>query len=137
MSKVDGMLLTDLPGVGSSLAERMITCLGQAEDVWDALRVGDIERLAEVDGLSGNRALSLCRDFASSGWQLSSKDATGVRGESGVESVACGSTEGIEKKKGVGPFLATSEAEKIHHKLIEELAKNARSKATSNRLKLL
>ncbi|MBT4407942.1 MAG: hypothetical protein HOC79_08750 [Euryarchaeota archaeon] len=139
MSKVDGMLLTDLPGVGSSLAERMISCLGQAEDVWDALRVGDVERLAEVDGLSGNRALSLCRDFASSGWQLSSKDTAdvsgvrGVRGVSGVRSES-GGESGV---KGVGPFLATSEAEKIHHKLIEELAKNARCKATSNRLKLL
>ena len=148
MSEVEGMLLTDLPGVGSCLAERMISQIGGVDEVWDAVKLGDIEKLAEVDGLSGNRALGICRAYANNEFDIDVRQSN--EGNSSVQNKSNTQKSNTQKSNSrksnsrrpnsrgtLGPFLATSEAEKVHQKLLAGLISSARNKVTANRLKLL
>ena len=58
------MVLTKLPGVTERMASKMKDHFGSEEAVVSTLASGDVGRLAEVEGLSVKRALSLARSYA-------------------------------------------------------------------------
>ena len=53
------MVLSALPGVSERMAKKMTEHFGSEEAVVSTLESGDVGRLAEVEGLSVKRALSL------------------------------------------------------------------------------
>ena len=55
------MVLSALPGVGDRLAKKITDHFGDEQAALDSLRCGDIARVAEIDGVSPKRALSLAR----------------------------------------------------------------------------
>ena len=55
------LALQDLPGVGSSLADRLSRTLGSEGAVIEALDRGDVASLTAVEGLSANRAIRLIK----------------------------------------------------------------------------
>jgi DNA mismatch repair protein MutS2 len=55
------MVLSALPGVGDRLAKKITDHFGDEQAALDSLRCGDIARIAEIDGVSPKRALSLAR----------------------------------------------------------------------------
>ena len=57
------MVLTAIPGVSERMAAKMGQHFGSEEAVMTTLASGDVGRLAEVEGLSVKRALSLARSF--------------------------------------------------------------------------
>ena len=57
------MVLTAIPGVSERMAAKMRQHFGSEEAVMTTLASGDVGRLAEVEGLSVKRALSLARSF--------------------------------------------------------------------------
>ncbi|DAC54038.1 MAG TPA: hypothetical protein D7I11_05550 [Candidatus Poseidoniales archaeon] len=61
---MDFMVLSTLPGVSKRMATKMREHFGSEEAVVSTLASGDVGRLAEVEGLSVKRALSLARSFA-------------------------------------------------------------------------
>lgn len=70
------MVLSALPGVSERMAKKMTEHFGSEEAVVSTLESGDVGRLAEVDGLSVKRALSLARSFAGDAGQfLATKEA--------------------------------------------------------------
>lgn len=70
------MVLTSIPGVSERMAHRMTAHFGSEEAVMSSLVSGDIARLAEVEGLSAKRALSMARQVAGGGGQfLATKEA--------------------------------------------------------------
>lgn len=70
------MVLTSIPGVSERMAHRMTEHFGSEQAVMDTLVSGDIARLAEVEGLSAKRALSMARELAGDGGQfLATKEA--------------------------------------------------------------
>ena len=70
------MVLTTLPGVSERMASKMKDHFGSEEAVVSTLASGDVGRLAEVEGLSVKRALSLARSFAGGeGTFLATKEA--------------------------------------------------------------
>ncbi len=70
------MVLTTLPGVSERMASKMKEHFGSEEAVVSTLASGDVGRLAEVEGLSVKRALSLARSFAGGeGTFLATKEA--------------------------------------------------------------
>ena len=70
------MVLTRLPGVSERMASKMKDHFGSEEAVVSTLASGDVGRLAEVEGLSVKRALSLARSFAGGeGTFLATKEA--------------------------------------------------------------
>ena len=70
------MVLTKLPGVSERMASKMKDHFGSEEAVVSTLASGDVGRLAEVEGLSVKRALSLARSFAGGeGTFLATKEA--------------------------------------------------------------
>ena len=70
------MVLTKLPGVTERMASRMKEHFGSEEAVVSTLASGDVGRLAEVEGLSVKRALSLARSYAGGeGSFLATKEA--------------------------------------------------------------
>ena len=70
------MVLSALPGVSERMAKKMTEHFGSEEAVVSTLESGDVGRLAEVDGLSVKRALSLARSYAGDGGQfLATKEA--------------------------------------------------------------
>ena len=58
------MVLSALPGVGERLAKKMTEHFGSEEAALSSLRSGDIGQIAEIDGVSPKRALSLARCIA-------------------------------------------------------------------------
>ncbi|MDP6326284.1 MAG: hypothetical protein QGI36_04245, partial [Candidatus Thalassarchaeaceae archaeon] len=58
------MVLSLLPGVGERLAKKITEHFGSEQIAIDHLKAGDIGRIAEVEGLSPKRALSLARSVA-------------------------------------------------------------------------
>ena len=70
------MVLTKLPGVTERMASKMKEHFGSEEAVVSTLASGDVGRLAEVEGLSVKRALSLARSYAGGeGSFLATKEA--------------------------------------------------------------
>ncbi len=70
------MVLTSIPGVSERMASKMTDHFGSEEAVVSTLAAGDVGRLAEVEGLSVKRALSLARSFAGGeGTFLATKEA--------------------------------------------------------------
>ena len=70
------MVLSALPGVSERMAKKMADHFGSEEAVVSTLESGDVGRLAEVEGLSVKRALSLARSYAGDGGQfLATKEA--------------------------------------------------------------
>ena len=55
------LALQDIPGVGSSLADRLSRTLGSEDAVIEALDRGDVASLTAVEGLSANRAIRLIK----------------------------------------------------------------------------
>ncbi len=51
--------LTELPGVGESIANKLIQVLGSEEEVKRILDEGDVNTLASIDGISPHRAVKL------------------------------------------------------------------------------
>ena len=71
-----GMVLSALPGVGERLAKKITDHFGDEQLALASLRCGDIARVAEIDGVSPKRALSLARMVAGdSGSFLATKEA--------------------------------------------------------------
>ena len=64
------MVLSSLPGVSEKMASKMKAHFGSEDEVISTLAAGDVTRLAEIDGLSPKRALSLARQFAGDGGQF-------------------------------------------------------------------
>ena len=58
------MVLSALPGVGERLAKKMTEHFGSEEAALSSLRSGDIGQIAEIEGVSPKRALSLARCIA-------------------------------------------------------------------------
>ena len=58
------MVLSTLPGVGERLAKKITEHFGGEHEALASLRCGDIARVAEIDGVSPKRALSLARMVA-------------------------------------------------------------------------
>jgi Holliday junction resolvasome RuvABC DNA-binding subunit len=58
------MVLSKLPGVGERLAQKITEHFGGEEEAIASLKSGDIARIAEIDGVSPKRALSLARMIA-------------------------------------------------------------------------
>ncbi len=70
------MVLSAIPGVSERMARKLTTHFGSENEVMLTLASGDIARLAEVEGLSAKRALSLARHFAGdTGSFLATKEA--------------------------------------------------------------
>ena len=70
------MVLSTLPGVGERLAKKITDHFGGEHEALTSLRCGDIARVAEIDGVSPKRALSLARMVAGdSGSFLATKEA--------------------------------------------------------------
>ena len=70
------MVLSALHGVSERMAQKMAEHFGSEEAVVSTLESGDVGRLAEVEGLSAKRALSLARSYAGDGGQfLATKEA--------------------------------------------------------------
>ena len=57
------MVLTNLPGIGERLMKRLDDHFGGRHELIKTLESGDISRIAEVDGISIKRALSLAREY--------------------------------------------------------------------------
>ena len=51
--------LTELPGVGDSIANKLIEILGSKEEVERILDEGDVNTLSSIDGISLQRAVKL------------------------------------------------------------------------------
>ncbi|MEA3200814.1 MAG: mismatch repair protein MutS2 [Thermoplasmata archaeon] len=51
--------LTDLPGVGEALAERLVKEFGGAEAFYEAARASQVDRIAAVEGISERKAVEL------------------------------------------------------------------------------
>ena len=69
------MVLSTLPGVGKQLAQKLTDHFGSEELAVASLKSGDLARIAEIDGLSPKRALSLARAVAGdSGTFLATKE---------------------------------------------------------------
>ncbi|RJU90982.1 MAG: hypothetical protein DWC07_02025 [Candidatus Poseidoniales archaeon] len=97
------MTLAKTLGVGERLAQKITDHFGTEDRVRATLRSGDVARLAEVDGVSLKRALSMARQYA------------------GAD----------------GSFLATKEAERLHHELIVHLQGFTACAASKERMGLL
>ncbi|MGA0241026.1 MAG: MutS-related protein [Poseidonia sp.] len=70
------MVLSSIPGVSERMASKMTEHFGSEDAVMSTLASGDIARLAEVEGLSAKRALSLARHYAGDDGQfLATKEA--------------------------------------------------------------
>jgi DNA mismatch repair protein MutS2 len=70
------MVLSALPGVGERLAKKITDHFGGEHEALASLRCGDIARVAEIDGVSPKRALSLARMVAGeAGSFLATKEA--------------------------------------------------------------
>jgi DNA mismatch repair protein MutS2 len=70
------MVLSSLPGMSERMASKMTEHFGSEDAVMSTLEAGDVGRLAEVDGLSVKRALSLARQYAGGGGEfLATKEA--------------------------------------------------------------
>tara|TARA_B110000305_G_scaffold76792_1_gene86260 strand:- start:2871 stop:4862 length:1992 start_codon:yes stop_codon:yes gene_type:complete len=70
------MVLSTLPGVGERLAQKITDHFGGESEAIASLKSGDIARIAEIDGVSPKRALSLARMVAGqSGSFLATKEA--------------------------------------------------------------
>ncbi len=70
------MVLSSIPGVSERMASKMTAHFGSEDAVMSTLASGDIARLAEVEGLSAKRALSLARHYAGDdGHFLATKEA--------------------------------------------------------------
>ncbi len=70
------MVLSSIPGVSERMANKMTAHFGSEDEVMSTLASGDIARLAEVEGLSAKRALSLAREYmGGSGEFLATKEA--------------------------------------------------------------
>ena len=70
------MVLSTLPGVGQRLAQKITEHFGGEDEAIASLKSGDIARIAEIDGVSPKRALSLARMVAGqSGSFLATKEA--------------------------------------------------------------
>ncbi|MCH1540641.1 MAG: hypothetical protein L7S56_04300 [Candidatus Poseidonia sp.] len=70
------MVLSSLPGVSERMARKMTDHFGSEEAVMKSLATGDIGRLAEIEGLSLKRALTLARGVAGEdGEFLATKEA--------------------------------------------------------------
>ena len=73
------MVLSALPGVGKQLAKKLTSHFGSEELAVASLKGGDLARIAEIDGLSPKRALSLARAVAGdSGTFLATKESISV-----------------------------------------------------------
>ena len=73
------MVLSTLPGVGKQLAQKLTDHFGSEELAVASLKSGDLARIAEIDGLSPKRALSLARAVAGdSGTFLATKESVSV-----------------------------------------------------------
>lgn len=57
------MVLTNLPGIGERLMKRLDDHFGGRNELLKTLESGDISRIAEVEGISVKRALSLAREY--------------------------------------------------------------------------
>ena len=57
------MVLSNLPGIGERLMKRLDDHFGGRHELIKTLESGDISRIAEVDGISIKRALSLAREY--------------------------------------------------------------------------
>ncbi len=55
--------LTEIPGVGESLSQRMIESLGSEEEVFRTLSQGDVTSLSSVEGVTSVRAVRLIQNF--------------------------------------------------------------------------
>ena len=70
------MVLSTLPGVGERLAQKITDHFGGEEQALASLKSGDIARIAEIEGVSPKRALTLARMVAGqSGSFLATKEA--------------------------------------------------------------
>lgn len=70
------MVLSTLPGVGKNLAQKLTDHFGSEELAVASLKGGDLARIAEIDGLSPKRALTLARAVSGdSGTFLASKES--------------------------------------------------------------
>ena len=57
------MVVSNLPGIGERLMKRLDDHFGGRHELIRTLESGDISRIAEVEGISVKRALSLAREF--------------------------------------------------------------------------
>ena len=59
--------LITIPGVGESLSRKLISELGDEEEVLRVIRNKDVASLAKIDGLSTNRAIRIINEFGGNG----------------------------------------------------------------------
>ena len=57
------MVLSNLPGIGERLMKRLDDHFGGRHELIKTLESGDISRIAEVEGISIKRALTLAREY--------------------------------------------------------------------------
>ena len=57
------MVLSNLPGIGERLMKRLDDHFGGRHELLKTLESGDISRIAEVEGISVKRALTLAREY--------------------------------------------------------------------------
>ena len=60
-------VLITIPGVGESLSRKLISELGDEEEVLRVIRNKDVASLAKIDGLSTNRAIRIINEFGGNG----------------------------------------------------------------------
>ena len=73
------MVLSLIPGVGEKLARKICDHFGSEQAAMDHLKAGDIGRIAEIEGVSPKRALSLARTVAGDDGQfLATKEAVKI-----------------------------------------------------------
>ena len=53
------MSLTEIPGIGETLAQKLVLEIGSLEDVERALEDGDVSTLSGIEGISPQRAVKL------------------------------------------------------------------------------
>ena len=63
--------LTELPGVGDSIANKLIEILGSKEEVERILDEGDVNTLSSIDGISLQRAVKLIKRAGNSPFFIS------------------------------------------------------------------
>ncbi len=76
-----GMVLTSIPGMSQGIVAKMTQHFGSEDAVLHSLASGDVGRLAEVDGVSMKRALTIARQYAGDGGRfLATKEAKKLHG---------------------------------------------------------
>ena len=103
------LTLQDIPGVGSSLANRLSQTLGSEGAVIEALDRGDIASLTAVEGLSANRAIRLIKAVRGSDPDICRSGEGEVLHRRVLESISEGASNSASRERIqlLGPYPRT------------------------------